>query len=196
MKELSFKRKCGETKELTSFEQFNLKTQVLWFKEIDRPEQTVCFKLPFFDIISSNLLNSVWNDQFVSKLAFLNTKFVTFTEISMEKVWKLKEKQSSCFFLTFWEKTYTFNIFKEIWSEWKNTTFEISTNIFSCRQIVKRAPKRFFSETGYWCSLFEAGFGILKRNGEMGTRFGTENMHDMWDAKNNHRDRDDGIEEP
>ena len=95
----------GETKELTSFQQFNIKNQVLRFKEIDLPEQTVCFKLPFFDIISSNLLNSVWNDQFVSKLAFLDTKFVTFTEISMEKVWKLKEKQSSCFFLTFWEKT-------------------------------------------------------------------------------------------
>ena len=83
----------GETKELTSFQQFNIKNQVLRFKEIDRPEQTVCFKLPFFDIISSNWLNSVWNDQFVSKLAFLDTKFVTFTEISMEKVWKLKEKQ-------------------------------------------------------------------------------------------------------
>ena len=87
----------GETKELTSFEQFNIKTQVLWFKVIDRPEQPVCFKLPFFDIISSNLLNSVWNDQFVSKLALLDTKFVTFTEISMGKVWKLKEKQFSCF---------------------------------------------------------------------------------------------------
>ena len=158
MKELSFKRKCGETKELTSFEQFNLKTQVLWFKEIDRPEQTVCFKLPFFDIISSNLLNSVWNDQFVSKLAFLNTKFVTFTEISMEKVWKLKEKQSSCFFLTFWEKTYTFNIFKEIWSEWKNTTSEISTKIFSCCQIVKRAPQKIFF--GNWILMFLIWSGI------------------------------------
>ena len=186
----------GETKELTSFQQFNIKNQVLRFKEIDRPEQTVCFKLPFFDIISSNLLNSVWKDQFVSKLAFLDTKFVIFTEISMEKVWKLKEKQSSCFFLTFWEKTYTFNIFKEIWSEWKNTTFEISTKIFSCRQIVKRAPKRFFRKRILVSLIWRPGCGILKQNGEMGTRFGTENMHDMWDAKNNHRDRDDGIEEP
>ena len=152
----------GETKELTSFQQFNIKNQVLRFKEIDLPEQTVCFKLPFFDIISSNLLNSVWNDQFVSKLAFLDTKFVTFTEISMEKVWKLKEKQSSCFFLTFWEKTYTFNIFKEIWSEWKNTTSEISTKIFSCCQIVKRAPQKIFFGNGILMFLIWSGIRDFK----------------------------------
>ena len=74
--------------------------------------------------------------------------------------------------------------------------WNFNQNIFVLSNSKEGPPKRFFSETGYWCSLFEFGFGILKRNGEMGTRFGTENMHDMWDAKNNHRDRDDGIEEP
>lgn len=78
----------------------------------------------------------------------------------------------------------------------KKKTFEISTKIFLGCQIVKKALKRFFSETGYSCSLFEVGFGILKRNGETRTRSGTEIMHDMWDAKNNHWDRDDRIEEP
>ena len=75
-----------------------------------------------------------------------------------------------------------------------NDHFRTVRPCFSCK--ATKQKKDFFSETGYWCSLFEAGFGVLKRNGEIRTRFGTENMHDMWDAKNNHRDRDDGIEEP
>lgn len=70
--------------------------------------------------------------------------------------------------------------------------WNFNQNIFVLSNSKEGPPKDFFRKR----DTDEAGFGILKRNGEIRTKFGTENMHDMWDAKNNHRDRDDGIEEP